>query len=349
MPYRGFTPRRLVFLTVWSICGYLAYKWLADPEIKRTMMLNGKNFTPFVLQDKEHVSSTSSILDLVSVPAGQNTDNVDEAWRLGIWSVQVLQPELQIARSYTPLPPKSGAPKEQIRLFVRQEPQGEVSRFLHRIGFGSFVSLRGPHPEFILPENIDEVLFLAGGTGIAPALQLIHCLLQVRENTVATKPKIKILWANRRREDSIISESTGTVEKARASILARVRDAMERDNTKTLEKHEETAPRPDEQTAVIAELEALRKGHTGKLDIQYFVDEEGTFITEPILRPLLLPETVDARAEPNGKKVLLVSGPPGFVETFAGPKRMQGGKELQGPLGGILKKLNPEGWSIWKL
>jgi len=40
-----------------------------------------------------------------------------------------------------------------------------------------------------------------------------------------------------------------------------------------------------------------------------------------------------------GKDLLMVSGPDGFVEALAGPKRWHEGKELQGPVGGAIAKL----------
>ena len=42
------------------------------------------------------------------------------------------------------------------------------------------------------------------------------------------------------------------------------------------------------------------------------------------------------------KHILLVSGPPGFVEQIAGPKEWSDGKQLQGPVAGILGKLEEE-------
>ncbi len=46
----------------------------------------------------------------------------------------------------------------------------------------------------------------------------------------------------------------------------------------------------------------------------------------------------------------MVSGPDGFISTFAGPKRWADGKELQGSVGGVLGHLiagNPGFWRDW--
>jgi hypothetical protein len=54
-----------------------------------------------------------------------------------------------------------------------------------------------------------------------------------------------------------------------------------------------------------------------------------------------------------GKNLLMVSGPEGFINAFAGPKRWAEGKELQGPVGGMIRKLMGEtlgrGWLVLKL
>ena len=252
---------------------------------------------------------------------------VSEAWRKGVWSVEVIQPELQVVRSYTPLPPNENTEPEEVRLFVRKEPQGEVSSFLHRIARGTLVHLRGPRLEYEIPEDVDEVLFLAGGTGIAPALQIAHTLFNYRKKS-PNGPELRILWANRTREDSI--DRPSLQPPATAGEVA--------------------TPSESTQNRLVEEVESLKAKHGGKLIVDYFIDEESSYITESLLRTYL--SGVDQTANQDGTprtKVVLVSGPDGFVDAFAGPKKWQSGKEIQGPLGGLLKKIDPQGWEIWKL
>lgn len=350
----GITPMRVILFSLLTYGLYRLNNWQINP--KRSLVLNGKFFTPFVLERKDYVSSTSSILHLLSVPAGQNTYNIAEAWRLGVWSVQVMQPELQIARSYTPLPPNNKSSPEQLPLLVRREPHGEVSGFLHRLSLGSLVHLRGPYPEYVIPENVDEVVFLAGGTGIAPALQIIYSLYYARDSPPEKLPKMRILWANRMKEDSFSGRDPSSFESIRDSISAKARATVDFSSSKkpldapsaTLGERESDIL--DEQTVLIQELEAMRQAHKDKIQIEYFVDEENRFITEALLRKHLTTDRPkEENTKPEGKKILLVSGPDGFVSTFAGPKGMRGGRETQGPLGGVLDNIKPEGWSIWKL
>ena len=53
----------------------------------------------------------------------------------------------------------------------------------------------------------------------------------------------------------------------------------------------------------------------------------------------------------DGVKLIMISGPDGFVRLWAGKKVWMGGKEVQGPLGGYFANFNlaSRGWRIWKL
>ncbi|KAL9633781.1 MAG: hypothetical protein Q9164_004492 [Protoblastenia rupestris] len=350
------TPGKLVIYALITYFSYKFYTWQTNP--RRSLTLNPKFFTPFILQSKEFVSPTSSVFNLLSVPLGQNTDNIIEACRTGVWSVQVIQPDLQIARSYTPLPPTEGTPNEQVRLFVRKEVQGEVSGFLHRISPGTLVHMRGPHLEYQIPDDLDEVLFLAGGTGIAPALQVAYTLFSARARTGKEAPRMQILWANRRREDSRAELEAPDVQHFRTDLMGRIRGAMTGggSGTKVITKPLDEGTAQSEgvkQTRLVEEIEQLAAKSAGKVSVEYFVDEEGSFITESLLGSLLVgdssSEVASSDSPPPKKKLLLISGPDGFINTYAGPKEWQGGKEVPGPLGGMLMQIKPQGWEIWKL
>jgi len=51
----------------------------------------------------------------------------------------------------------------------------------------------------------------------------------------------------------------------------------------------------------------------------------------------------------EGPKLLFISGPEGFVNHFAGPKRWEDGKEGQGVVAGVIGKMKLRDWTIWKL
>ncbi|MCJ1341090.1 mitochondrial peripheral inner membrane protein [Bachmanniomyces sp. S44760] len=334
-------------------------------------------FTPFILSAKEPVSSTSSIftLDPIIEQKGHPSKYL-EAWKQGLWSVQIKQPQLQIARAYTPLPPSlhvspsTQLPYGQLRFLVRHDPKGEVSSYLHKLPLGAHVDLRGPHLEFTIPENTCpmEVLFLAGGTGIAPALQMAHSLFGAHSDRHIDRANLHILWANRKSEDCLggtsdFSKAPQSYWKWPDSMWSKV----------------STSPVVDTASnALVQELNTLAQVYDGHIKTDYYVDERGTFITEGVLkkavlgkgvahrqpesRPLklenksssdssaggqaMLPPTIH---EPIAQKLILVSGPDGFVENLAGKKSWKGGQEIQGELRGILGKLDLQGWTVWKL
>ena len=225
-----------------------------------------------------------------------------------MWSLQVKQPQLQIARSYTPLPPKEMAAKSEpgdVEFLIRKDPQGEVSSYLHKLPLGARIDLRGPQLEYTIPQNVDEILFLAGGTGIAPALQVVHTLLKARSLSTTRLPRIHILWANRQQEEPL---------------------------------------------QVLKELESSCRE---ELSLQYFVDDQKTFITKDVITQCLLKSSERGRnaskMDSAGRKLVLISGPEGFVNYYAGPKVCKGGSERQGQLGGLLKNAKLNGWEVWKL
>ena len=51
-----------------------------------------------------------------------------------------------------------------------------MSTYLHRLPIGATIELRGPHVEYQIPSEVKNVIFVAGGTGIAPALQVAHAM-----------------------------------------------------------------------------------------------------------------------------------------------------------------------------
>lgn len=348
-------PGKILIFSIAALISYKIYTWQTNPH--RSIILNPKFFTPFILEARDKVSSTSSILTLQSLPKGQNTENVAAAWKAGVWSVQVMQPELQIARAYTPLPPSDDAEPEQLRLFVRKEPQGEVSTFLHKINRGTLVHMRGPHLEYEIPQDVDEVLFIAGGTGIAPALQVAHTLYKYRTASSGDSPKLRILWANRRREDSYKGLEPSLPQQLEEGFVTKLRGLADRLQGKPDPQSKEVVDETPthearSQTRLVEEVEGLKSTYVGRVNIVYFVDEESSYITETILRRHLSSSAATEQPSENGgtpKKIILISGPEGFVSFYAGAKSMKAGKEIQGPLGGMLRYIDPKGWEVWKL
>jgi cytochrome-b5 reductase len=211
-----------------------------------------------------------------------------------------------------------------------------VSTYLDRLRIGAIVDIRGPKVEYEVPEGVSEVLFLAGGTGIAPALQVVYTLLNKHAGDGMTEnmPKVHILWANRRREDCAGGRRT-----AESSWWSWGRPTAE--NT----------PR-EPPNRIVQNLQKLEKNLDGRVMVDYMIDEEGSFIGKSDIlkvasRSVKSPEGANP-AKP-GTKLLLISGPDGFVDFYAGPREWENGKLGQGHLGGLLGSLGLKDWTVVKL
>lgn len=317
----------------------------------------------------------------------EDADTLRRAWREGtVWNVEFKQPQLQIVRSYTPLPPSTLDGKERrgcLKFLIRNEPKGEMSSYLHTLADCSDVDVRGPNHEFRSGPDVRQVVFFAGGTGIAPALQAAHALLgenrinRIADPTELVNRKVHILWANRTRSDCVggrsdsFSQSPSAQQSesqswSRSNRWAFFTDMRPRkDQMKpSLDSQPllpptvgETLDNPEEQGFMVRELEALKQKYPGQVTVEYFVDEDNIWIDQNTVSNALSRlkdgETSDSQQSVSlGQRQVLISGPPGFISYLAGPKEWQNGREQQGPLGGListaLSKV-PQDVTIWKI
>lgn len=313
--------------------------------------LNQETFTKYSLVSREPVSTTSSLFTLrPRYPSGSNYDVYEDAWRTGVWSVMFKQPQLQIGRDYTPLPTTAATSlsvdeenEGYLRFFIRKDPFGEVSRYLHSLNIGADIEMRGPQIECAIPEETKDILFIAGGTGIAPALQAGYSLLN--RTTHEYRPRIHILWASRLKEDCLGGESdTPKAPPPRRSWFSGwFGSESSAANTQAV-----AAVSQDQRPSLIVrELEALKSQYPGQITVDYYLDEENRFIGKQDIS-----EFIGSTRPTDGSrksKLILVSGPEGFISYMAGPKLWAQGRELQGPLQGVIKELDLKDWAVWKL
>jgi len=157
-----------------------------------------------------------------------------------------------------------------------------------------------------------------------------------------------IFWANRRREECVGGD--------RKSVLPgslrgwRSLFGLE-ENIVTVSEDEMTEKQ--DKGLIVRELEAMKERAMGKIDVVYFVDEESDFIKPGHVLGHLKHSSrhngPEKASEYGGQKLILVSGPDGFIEHWAGKKVWVGGHEAQGPLGGVLGRLDIKDWKVWKL
>lgn len=392
--------------------------------------LNERHFVPFHIVARENISPTAFILTLqlasANGPGSEPPESariltrkrINSAWRHGLWSVEVKQPQLQIARDYTPLPeisnPVSEKDDTQIRLFVRTVPGGEVSRFLSRQTVGSQIELRGPRRSFDIVARLGEhankveqfeiikdeekaaengqmikreakkIIVLAGGTGVTTALQAANAAL-----CASPTVSVSVLWANRQPDDSVGLHAAPGTSPAELSPIVRdirtlqahygpdrlqVRSFVDAEQTHITEADVRQAMKVTAQNGERGSgvswywpwawdwwRPAPKSSSTPTEFVNGDLSESCIYHSNRLLErqdadPWRVPDDDDAAcACIKGKNLVLVSGPVGFNEAWAGPKRWEAGKEWQGSLGGILGRMaarDPQmlkSWQVLKL
>lgn len=116
---------------------------------------------------------------------------------------------------------------------------------------------------------------------------------------------------------------------------------------------EEADSVPGDDSFLGNQIKLLKAKHADYVDLRYFVDEEQSYIDEKALVKYFKgsagPETPGTGEKGQSRKLIVVSGPDGFVDYLVGPKRWSGGKECQGPVGGLIGRLDLKGWGVEKL
>ncbi|KAK5993660.1 Cytochrome c mitochondrial import factor CYC2-like protein [Cladobotryum mycophilum] len=344
--------RAIPFLLVGAVLGSTIY-YASTPPPKR-QFLNDELFVPYTITAREAVSPTSFIFTISphhpnpSLPYLQPGTST---WRHPQWSVEFKQPEVQIARHYTPLPPLEGEDPADgsLRFYIRAIGGGEMSTYLSRLGVGNDVWLRGPHAGFDTVQrlgNRKDVVFLAGGTGIAPGMQVARAVLDRSADT-----RVSLLWAIRKRTElqavklvpqspwwkfwmaNRATEIDGELEAA--SPVARQLQEMKAIYGQRLKIQ---VAIDDERTRFReTDLQkAISSSHSNSLASSSFYDG-GCQLHDPRMlekAPEFEPETPHCQCSGKGssspgRNLFIVSGPDGFIEHYAGPKEWQGDSKFR--------------------
>ena len=329
--------------TLLGVIGYGAYDLYSDKQSRDA-------FIPYKLVKKDPVSSTASIFVLQPQDNSRDLDRYQEAWQQGIWNVQFKQPQLQIVRAYTPLPSQDTQSEDdvgQLRFLIRNDIYGEVSSYLHKLPIDSRIELRGPNLEYKLSPDVKQIVFFAGGTGIAPALQVAHALFRSKEHGKGRK--LHILWANRKREDCL----GGRSDDSPAEPLAA------RSKSTSIFSASKSSPEvipSDKKGLIVEELEQLKRRYPGQVTVEYFVNEENTWLDkDAVFKALSQFDDTDfslGSSSLQEQRQILISGPNGFISYLAGPKEWRGGKEQQGGVSKVIAhaiSLNPHHVKVWKI
>lgn len=352
----------------------------SNPSLLSPPPLSPSHFSPFTITALTPLTPTTFLLTLTPSPPSPplllpfaptpphpHTPPLRRAWHHGLWSVEIKQPQLQVARNYTPLPPLSSADLATgtLRFLIRRVDGGEVSTYLSTLPVGATVELRGPHLGFDVAARLggeDEVVFLAGGTGVAVAMQVVKALGRLPQGQ---RPRVEVLWANRERAGCdeagemgrVMEGLRGAYGEGRMRWGCRVDEEGGRITSGDVAKaavgggsagggrwwlggrggEEGAAPEVRTDRCVYHD-KGLTAASNGE---DPFAGEEAA--------ARCLCEDEDGAPVKGGKKLLMVSGPEGFVTAFAGAKVWGEGQELQGNVGGLVGRLKElGGWLILK-
>jgi len=275
---------------------------------------------------REQLSPTAFILTVRtdSQPDGTSITpaSIRAAWEHGLWSVEIKQPQLQIARHYTPLPPlkdssssssadvrrvggeqEEGEEGNELRFLVRKMDTGEMSNYLSRRQVGDQIWLRGPHLGFDVAKRLGsakKVIFLAGGTGVAPALQVAHKLLEKRSDQGLAHveqglPVVSILWANRHAVDALGRQDTSASGSGSTSSWTSwlwgsskpVETPTTTNGTPSSSLETAASPSSTNLSSLTEQILSMKQKYGARFQVEYFIDDEKSFITqETITRSL---------------------------------------------------------------
>ncbi|EPS40665.1 hypothetical protein H072_5464 [Dactylellina haptotyla CBS 200.50] len=216
---RGFYTKTFFAIPTAFILGYITYKYTTSST---SFPINPHTFTHYTVTSTTPLSPSSS---LISLSPKRHTKPPPSFWSIinseGIWSIQIKQPQLQIQREYTPLPhslssnPEDESPADQNRLdiFVRAVNGGELSHYLLSRKPGDLIEVRGPLISYIwtpadsAPEEQDirNVVFIAGGTGISPAIQVARHLISQQQKD-GKERRLSVLFASRSSKEQILPQ-----------------------------------------------------------------------------------------------------------------------------------------------
>lgn len=74
----------------------------------------------------------------------------------------------------------SSAPRGDGRIAITVKAQGRVSRALHQLKPGDYLSIGLPEGDFVLPDAASHALFVTGGSGITPIASMVRTLAEQR-------------------------------------------------------------------------------------------------------------------------------------------------------------------------
>eukprot|EP00201_Polytomella_parva_P003680 CAMPEP_0175080778 /NCGR_PEP_ID=MMETSP0052_2-20121109/25734_1 /TAXON_ID=51329 ORGANISM="Polytomella parva, Strain SAG 63-3" /NCGR_SAMPLE_ID=MMETSP0052_2 /ASSEMBLY_ACC=CAM_ASM_000194 /LENGTH=268 /DNA_ID=CAMNT_0016351591 /DNA_START=96 /DNA_END=902 /DNA_ORIENTATION=- len=160
--------------------------------------LDPKDFKSFKVIKKEKVTHDTQLIRF-ELPEGQVS---------GMYTASCLVTRAPIGengknviRPYTPI--STPNTKGYLDMVVKAYPTGVMSKHICGLQVGDSLDLKGPIPKYPYQANIKKHIgMIAGGTGIAPMIQVINEIL----NNPADKTEITLVFANHTADDIILKK-----------------------------------------------------------------------------------------------------------------------------------------------
>ena len=173
--------------------------------------MNPTEFQNFVLKEKTIVSHNVAIYrfalprptDILGLPIGQHIS----------LAATIPGQAKEVVRSYTPI--SSDEEAGYFDLIIKSYPQGNISKHMAGLQIGQTMKVRGPKGAMVYtPNMVRHVGMIAGGTGIAPMLQIIKAIIRGRpRNGGNDKTEIDLIFANVNHEDILLKEELDNLVK----------------------------------------------------------------------------------------------------------------------------------------
>jgi len=113
-----------------------------------------------------------------------------------------------IIRAYTPISPSDA--EGELTLLVKKYDSGNVSKHIHSLSLGNYLSIKGPISKWPYKTNeFDQVALIGGGSGITPLYQILNHALHDKAN----RTKFKLLFSNVTEKDILIREELDALKK----------------------------------------------------------------------------------------------------------------------------------------
>ncbi|KAJ2851599.1 hypothetical protein IWW36_000922 [Coemansia brasiliensis] len=201
------------------------YTDLLKPKVKER--LNPDKYTPFTLVEREQLTKdTDRFRFRINRPRFDEEleKTVDSIITQGAWALDVKDHLVQTYRTYTPVDyfvsstvdDERGLREGYCDLVVKRYSNGSLSRFLHSTRVGDTVEIRGPILTWPYePNKYRRIYMIAGGTGIAPMIQLIDRIIDQDPKT-----QISLLYGSQSESDIIYRQQLDDLARQQSDRLA---------------------------------------------------------------------------------------------------------------------------------